>query len=329
MHFIFSPQVESRCLFCAPLGIYHPDPNKLGKHDYNNFWGEKIGLAYTSKGGFIDLGHLRDAADRTAYCKHIIYENLENGKTEFSFRLLEPSEYIVTIKYPENWDKTTNKEAIENEIAIDTAQYFAYVAVVWHEMITWYGYKYTGIFSEYISAFSWEDIYSDMIGIDLAGKALRKSKTTEDYDEIMTNLISDELRQLNVQPVSIAKKAEKKIKGKWYNGMIYPFARLKKRNLDIGIDDGYVTPWLVPGICRNTMPVLYAVPNMSFLKKYGFSIEVKIEPKIMEGSRIFKVIYPFGNGKYIVPSKHFPEIMKEITKQELKRNGPKVNTPNL
>lgn len=323
------PRLRVGAYFGAPFGIYYPDPNKLGKHDYKSSWGEKIGLVYTCKGGFIDLSHLRDSADRTAYCEHLIYDNLTEGNTDFSFKLLEPSKYIVTIKYPENWDTMLNKEAIKKDVAVSTAQYFSYVAMVWHEIITWYGYKYTGLFSEYISAFSWEDIYSDIIGIDIGGRVLRKSRSMDNYDEIMTSLISDELRQLDIQPVSVAKKAEKKIRGKWFDGIIYPFARLRKRNLDIGIDDGYVTPWLVPGICSNTTPVSYAVPEPDLLKKYGFSIELKIEPKIMESHKIFKTVYPDSDGKYILPSKNFPEIMKEITKQEIKRNGPKVNTPNL
>jgi hypothetical protein len=321
------PRLRLGAYFGAPVGIAYPDPNNLGKHDYYNWWDEKIGLVYTSKGGFIDIGHLRDSADRTAYCTLTTYQHLLKGDTEFSFSLLEPSKYIVTIKYPDYWDKMPDKEKIAQEVAIAAGQYFTYNAMVWHEIITWYGYKYTGIFSEYISSFSWEDIYSDIIGIDIAGRALKQS--TDNFDEVMTKLIYDELRYLDAQPVSTAKKAEQKIKGKWYNGSIYPFSKLKKRNLDIGLDDGYVTPWLVPGICRNTKPLPYAVPNLSVPKQYGFSIDVKIEPKIMEEHKLFKAVNPNTDGKYIVPSRDFPKLMKDITKKEIKRNGPLVNMPTL
>lgn len=321
------PRLRLGAYFGAPLGIAYPDPGKLGKHDYNGFWGERIGMVYTSEGGFIDLGHVRDSADRTAYCTHTTFENLLKGKTDFSFTLLEPSRYFVTIKYPENWDKMPDKEKIAREVAISAGKYFTYDAMVWHEIITWYGYKYTGIFSEYISSFSWEDIYSDIIGIDIAGRALKEN--TEDFNEVMTKLIYDELDDLGVQPVRTAKKAEKKIRGKWFTGGIYPFAKLKKRNLDIGFDDGYVTPWLVPGICSNTVPLPCAVPNLNVPKKYGFSIKVKIEPKIMESHKIFKIVSADGKGKYIVPSNDFHEIMEDITRKEVERNGPKVNVPNL
>ena len=225
------PRLRFGAYFGAPVGIAYPDPNKLGKHDYYNWWDEKIGLVYTSKGGFIDIGHLRDSADRTAYCTQTTYQHLLKADKEFSFKLLEPSKYIVTIKYPENWNELPDKEKIAQEVAIAAGQYFTYNAMVWHEIITWYGYKYTGIFSEYISSFSWEDIYSDIIGIDIAGRALKESD--DNFDEVMTKLIYDELAYLDAQPASTGKKAEKKIKGKWYNGSIYPFSKLKKRNLDI------------------------------------------------------------------------------------------------
>ena len=310
------PRLRLGAYFGAPVGIAYPDPNKLGRHDYYAWWDEKIGLVYTGKGGFIDLGHLRDSADRTAYCTLTTYEHLLKGDKEFSFSLLEPSTYIVTIEYPEYWNSLADKKKIAQEVAIAAGQYFTYHAMVWHEIITWYGYKYTGIFSEYISAFSWEDVYSDVIGIYIAGSALRQS--TDNFDEVMTKLIYDEFDYLDAKPVSVAKKAEKKIKGKWYNGTIYPFAKLKKRNLDIGLD-GYVTPWLVPGVCSNKKPLSYPVPTLNIPEQYGFSINVKIKPKIMEEHKLFKAIDPNGDTKYIVPSRDFPKLMKDITKKEIKR----------
>ena len=56
---------------------------------------------------------------------------------------------------------------------------------------------------------------------------------------------------------------------------------------------------------------------------------MKIEPKIMESHKILSVVYAGDKGKYIVPSKDFPKLMKDITKNEIKRNGPQVNVPNL
>ncbi len=321
------PRLRLGAYFGAPLGIAYPNPDKLGKHCYNNMWGESIGLVYTAKGGFIDLGHVRDSADRAAYCSRLAYENLINGKTEFTFRLMEPSKYYVEIKYPENWNDRADKEKIAKDISIKVGKYLAYNSMIWHEIVTWYGYRYTILFSEYISSFSWEDMYSDIVGIEIAGRALEDG--SDNYDAVITKLIDDELRRLDVQSVSTAKKAEKKIKGKWYKGTIYPFTKLNKRNFDIGYDDGYVTPWLIPGICENAEPVYFAIPNMDFLAEHGFEIDVKIEPKIRVQQKILRIAYPDSKGRFIVPSKHFPGIMEDIIKKEKLRNGPQVDVPNL
>ena len=70
---------------------------------------------------------------------------------------------------------------------------------------------------------------------------------------------------------------------------------MKKRNFDIGLD-GYVTPTLVPGICRDE-PVTYPVPNLDILEEYGFSMEYEIKPNVLEQGDIFRAagekrIYP-------------------------------------
>ena len=77
------------------------EPEKLGKHSFEFSLNEANGLMYTCKGGFIDIGHVREAADRTAYLRNLIYENLIRGDKKFSFRMIEPSRLSVNfIGYP-------------------------------------------------------------------------------------------------------------------------------------------------------------------------------------------------------------------------------------
>jgi hypothetical protein len=323
------PRFRPGAYYGAPIGITYPDPEDLGKHGYTNGWSEKIGMVYTCRGGFVDLGHLRDSADRTAYCAKITLEKLMEGDTKFSFRVLEPSQYFITINYPDNWAELPDKEEIASEASIALGQYFAYITMVWHEIITWYGYKSTAVFSEYISSFSWEDLYSDVIGTHIAAKALALKEDGYHFDDAMTVLIDKELQNLIVKPADVARSAEQKITGKWYEGIIYPFVSLKKRNLDIGLDDDCITPWLVPGICPDSKPRLYPVPNIDFLFENGFSVELEIEPKIMESNKLLKIIYPDGGGKYVRPSIHFPLIMEHITNVEIGKYGPEVIIPEL
>jgi hypothetical protein len=321
------PRFRIGAYFGTPFGISYPDPEHLGKHGYTNGWSERNGLVYTYRGGFIDIGHLRDSADRTAYCTNVILEKIMNGETEFSFKLQEPSVYFVTISYPDNWGTLPDKEKIAKETASELGRYFAFTAVVWHEIITWYGYKCTGLFSEYVSAFSCEDIYSDVVGINIAAEALKNE--TYAFNDAMTMLIDKELQELNVRPVNTVKSAVQRIKGHWYKGGTYPFVSLKKRNLDIGLDDNFVTPWLVPGICENCEPQLSPVPQIDSPNRHGFSVNLEIKPGILESYKILRLIYPNGEGKFVNPPKHFPVIMEYINKIEIEKYGPKVLVPEF
>ncbi|MEL6865514.1 MAG: DUF4056 domain-containing protein, partial [Bacteroidota bacterium] len=52
--------------------------DNIGPHQYLGSREEQNGIIYTTRGGFIDLGHLRDQADWTAYLSALI----QSGKGE-------------------------------------------------------------------------------------------------------------------------------------------------------------------------------------------------------------------------------------------------------
>jgi len=54
-------------------------------------------------------------------------------------------------------------------LAISLAQWAAYQLSIWHEIITWYGWSSLRGGSEEASAFSPEDLYSNLVGIRIAG----------------------------------------------------------------------------------------------------------------------------------------------------------------
>jgi len=136
------------------------------------------------------MGHLREAADRTEYLARLTYQNLMQMDTRFSYRIIEPARYSVNIIYPEDWASLplSEKERIASELSIQFGQYGAHTSLIWHEMLTWYGFASSGIFSENISSFSWEDPYSDLLGTCLAVEALRH--TQYPYEDAMTYLIN-------------------------------------------------------------------------------------------------------------------------------------------
>jgi hypothetical protein len=306
-----TPRMRVGAFFGSPGGMRYPDPARLGSHNYNSSRGERNGLAYTCSGGFIDIGHLREAADRTAYLADLVFSNLVSGEKDFSFRVIEPSLYHVTISYPAGWEAMSEEERAElaGEASILLGQYFAHKSLVWHEIVTWYGFSSTGIFSEKISSFSFEDTYSDATGVYLAGKALRDPRP---YDDVMTELIDQRLKELGAQSPETARRAVNQISGQWYSGELYIFTRMKEPNFDVGLADGFVTPRLVPDICADAVPQPVPVPDLDAVSQLGFAFNVEIEPWIWEKIAIYKSISLDDSTGGLRPRTDFPEIIQYI-----------------
>ena len=318
------PRLRMGAFFGSPGGMAFPDPNHLGCHHYDNSVGEKLGMVYTCRGGFIDVGHVREAADRTAYLSAVTFRNLMLDQTTFTFRVIEPSRYWVKLSYPDDWNELPieDREVIARDMSILLGQYFARTSLVWHEILTWYGFSSTGVFPENISAFSWEDMYSDLLGTRLAVQALRD--TEQMYDDAMTRLINEGLQDLDVQPPEIARRAAKQIEGKWFSGGYYFFVNMKKRNFDAGFTDGQITPFLVPGICPDAEPQSCPIPNLEFLSQYGFGMEMEIEPREMQRNRIYHDLQIEHINSRIRPTTHFPKILERIRNHEKKDPDAKV-----
>ncbi len=282
-------------------------------------------MLYTLKGGQIDLSHLINAANWTIYLTNRTYGHLIKNEEQFSFKLAEPSRYFVEIKYPENWSSLPENERndIASQISIALGQHFAFTAVTWHEILTWFGYKSTLIFSEYSSAFSWEDSFSNLLGCHVGAKALQDKEHSS--DEALQLAIDNELDLLQVQPKSFARQASKAVKGRWYSGDFLFFVSIDKRNFDIGLD-GFVTPWVVPEISTE-QPQPYPVPNLDCLSRYGFSLKLEIEPREAERNKILRIIYPDKQGNRIQPYMHFAPIMEKIRQQAVKKYGEDVYNP--
>jgi hypothetical protein len=100
-------------------------------------------------------------------------------------------------------------------------------------------------------------------------------------------------------------------------------SNIKKRNFDIGLDDGYITPIIYQGVKAEPLKD-YPVPNIYYLEERGLEVEVIIEPKEWEKSKILDII---GKEKYIKPAEDFPKIMKEIKKGAIRIYGQDVDKP--
>jgi hypothetical protein len=206
--------------------------------------------------------------------------------------------------------------------------YFAYCASTWHEILTWFGYKCSGLYSEYPSAFSWEDCFSNLLGCRIAMQAL--NDYSNDYNQAVTTELKRELEYLGITSDKIAKKATAKVRGDWFSGDMLFFVKMKKRNFDIGLD-GYITPWTIAvSECENCSPIAYPTPNVDYLKDYGFSLKFYIEPREWQKKQIMAIAYPYHkNHKNIInPQLHFPIIMDSIETEGEEKYGKKVSKNN-
>jgi hypothetical protein len=305
------------------------DPNNLGRHSYylDHQLGEVTGMVYTCRAGFIDLGHLREAADRTAHVYRLVYQNIMQGDKEFSFRVIEPSVYHLSLDYPPQWSDLSarEKQAIARQMALKLGREIAHTSLIWHEMITWFGFASSGLFPEQISSFSWEDPYSDALGTVLAVQALSKGGL---YDQTMTDLINKKLRELEVQPPHVAHQAYKKVEGQWFAGGLYFFVKMNKRNFDVGLANQQLIPWLVPGMCLEAQPEPCLVPRVQTEDLFGFTIELTLDPRIMEKAKIYDWLALQKNQR-LKPSEHFPLLLDKIVEDARRQYGPPVDAPIL
>jgi hypothetical protein len=288
------------------------DVNNLGNHGYGIGLTENNGLVYTADGGHIDVAHLRIAADNTKYLYGRLRQCLLDNSPEFTFKLnVEPSTYHAQIQYPAYWNKIPPKyrEKIADKMSLEMSQYFTYTMTTWHEVLTWFGYKCLFFLPEKSSAFSWEDIYSNLLGTRLGAEAVEDKVL--DYNHAMTLLLKDELVTLQAQPTSVAKRAAK--------GMVDKVLHIDRtRNTDIGLYDGLVTPTLATNVCKNARPELLPVPTLDEVLKYGFIVNLEIEPREFERGKILALIYPDGGGKIVRPAEHLPIVMDYIEKDAMK-----------
>jgi hypothetical protein len=217
---------------------------EIGPHQYLGGKNEGNGNIYTRRGGFIDMGHLRDCADWTAYLYNLISASRENTALRTTYLGVEGGSKTLVLEIPENTDSTD---------IFQLAGKIAYDLSLWHEIATWYGASYVPMLPERYSSFSPEDLYSNLLGVNLGIRALQSDL---EYDEAMTRLIAETLDSLKV--VETREKtfeAMQKVEEIWWTDeKRLPSKKvLLKRYLDAEIS---LTPWLIPGEKHSPSPLV-------------------------------------------------------------------------
>lgn len=297
------------------------DPQRLGTHSYTTMLGEGNGILYTLRGGSIDLDHLRTASDLTKYAYDKCYAALLKNKKKFTVSpTLELTWNHVEIHYPENWDKIPpeEKNKIMPEVALAIGKYIGFHSTIWHEMLTWKGTHFALLEPEFNSAFSWEDVYSNALGVNLAAEAI--SDPHNDYDAAMTALLQKQLEILEVVPQSEAKRITRSVRGNWYKGDIIPDTI--RRNFDMGYDDGTIDPSIIPGF-SDKEPIPTPAVHLDVCKKYGFAIHYTVTSWYLETLSLKRDAQT--GWKDVEPEKDFPGLIDKYKKEALEKYGYQVD----
>lgn len=223
----------------------------LNDHRYMGNKKEGTGTIYSTKGGFIDIGHLRDQLDWTRYL-YILIKN-SKGKGEIILPLRnEAGRKTLYLNIPQQ---------LSDDDCILLAGKITYDLSLWHEISTWFGASTVPFISEKFSSFSVEDVYSNLLGIHIGMKTLRSEQP---FNKAATEIIKSTLDSLGV--VKTAKEtydAYDAINNIWYTDKKrIPSAKITlKRDLDVLKSSN---PWIISNYAKsNNTPIVLDVPILN------------------------------------------------------------------
>jgi hypothetical protein len=307
------------------------DPDDLGTHGYQLHQAESRGILYTCRAGFVDLDHVRDAADWTAYLRQRFLDALLNDRGGVRFSGEDRNVvFDVRLGRLDDADKAQWAVPIANELA----RRHAFLLLTWHEALTWYGYRTIFLFPEKVSAFSYEDTASHLIGVEAGGAALVADAP---WDAAVDQALADQFRALGALPRDGTWAAFAKVEGRWFdphsawpaNGFV------KKRDLDIGLDGQGVRPWLAPSVpgCEGAVPATLMPDRLDALAggRFASIVDTRLQPgpesywaKLFPGGR------PLQDGRPVVAIDtrgQLAEVMSRIRTEVREELGPDADEP--
>jgi len=325
------------------------DISELGTHQYNKGTvsfqprgGERIvsdeasGILYTCRGGFIDVAHVRDNADRTFYLISQIGRIAAIGGTIPIAG--EGAERRIVIK---PIDTHLVRTYGLREVVTSLAEWVDFQASIWHEITTWYDWSSTA-FSERPSAFSPEDLYSNLVGAKIAGAIVRRHAATSEmeYNHAVTALLKDALVKLGPLPKDASRRAFEYADGIWWDSTkrIPDNQLVRHRNFNIG-------PKLYPWKLVDAQPSATLTAAMKELEHFcqgdwkplGLSVPDRIGEvlfrnmatlEITPGELLVKNGFPFPKaGSKTITQDDFPAIIAAIVRAANAELGAGVDRP--
>ncbi len=297
---------------------------------------EASGILYTCRGGFIDVAHVRDNADRTIYLASQVARIIASGGT--IPLVAEGARRRIVVK---PLDRQLVRLHGVREVVTGLAEWLDHQAGIWHEIATWYGWSSTP-FSERPSAFSPEDIYSNLVGAKIAGTVIRRHTPPTElaYDAAVTALLKDALTKLGPLPRGATRRAFQYVDGIWWDSTKQiPDNRLvRHRNFSIGPE---LSPWKVEdagsfstlpaartefdGYCQGDWrPLRLSVPDRLGEVPFRQMATLEIEPE----KRLITNGFPMPrSGSTMVTQDDFPYVIAAIGRAADAELGPGAGSP--
>lgn len=223
----------------------------LGEHHYMGDKSEGTGTIYTNKGGFIDLGHVRDQIDWTRYLYTTVLNSRGKGEVILPLRK-EAGRKTLYLNVPAQFS-TSDCILLAGKITYDLS--------LWHEISTWFGASTVPLLTEKFSSFSVEDVYSNLMGVHVGMKTLHSKLP---FNRAATLAIASTLDSLDV--VKTAKEtydAYDAVHNKWYTNK----KRIPSTNITLKRDPDVLNssrPWIIPNQTNNIDDsIILAVPLLN------------------------------------------------------------------
>jgi hypothetical protein len=294
---------------------------------------ENNGLVYTCRGGFVDTAHVRDYADWTMFLAGAVGRSLETG-TEIEFppeggqrrMILEPVDPELLARFG------------RTRLTLPLAQWLTFQLSIWHEIATWFGWSSMELFPERASAFSPEDLFSNLLGVKLSGGVIRMRGAATDllYSSHLDGWTRVALEQLGAVSAEAGIAAAELVDGIWWDSSRHlPDAALvRRRNMEIGSE---IRPWVLSRAgswdaleawlgahCGGEVPPASLSNPDSF---HGIPFRDLARLEIEVGEKIAPR-FPFSRpGSRVVTQEDFPYIIEAIRRLNEEEFGPGAARP--
>ncbi len=268
----------------------------IGAHHYLGGKFENNGIIYTRRGGFIDLGHLRDYVDWTAYLHARMAAARTSGQPVTLELGSEGGQKTLSIDLASHADRP-NLAELAGKVAFDLS--------LWHEIATWFGASYIPLVPERYSSFSPEDLYSNLLGVKIGMEAIRSDLP---FERAVDQILARYLAELEAVPrVEDTYRALEQVEELWWTRRkALPSAKvLLRRNVGTGET---LDPWLIPDDDARGTAYALALPREE-LNAY-YCLRIKTNAKI--GMRRIMPEY----GSEFVDQTDFPMLIDYIANNQ-------------